>query len=63
MIGLAILGVFVAGLVIGSVLSRRKPAPVDGARFGATVAYMYGQRRAPGALEMAPMTERPRAPR
>lgn len=58
--------VFVVGLIVGSIMAHRKHPPVDSARFGTAVQRLYGegqQRRAPGALEIKPMTDRPRAPR
>lgn len=63
--GILFLSVFLVGLVVGSIMARRKHPPVDSARFGAAVQHLYGegqQRRAPGALEIKPMTARPRPP-
>lgn len=63
--GVLFLSVFVVGLVVGSIMARRKHPPVDSARFGAAVQHLYGegqQRRAPGALQIKPMTARPRPP-
>lgn len=63
--GILFLTVFVVGLIVGSIMARRKHPPVESARFGAAVQHLYGegqQRRAPGALEIKPMTARPHAP-
>ena len=63
--GILFLTVFVVGLIVGSIMARRKHPPVDSARFGAAVQHLYGagqQRRALGALDIKPMTARPQAP-
>lgn len=45
--GILFLTVFVVGLIVGSIMARRKHPPVDSARFGAAVQHLYGQRSSP----------------
>lgn len=42
--GILFLTVFVVGLIVGSIMARRKHPPVDSARFGAAVQHLYGAR-------------------
>lgn len=60
--GILFLSVFLVGLIVGSIMARRKHPPVDSARFGAAVQHLYGQRPAANRVTARPMTAIPTPP-
>lgn len=57
--GILFLTVFVVGLIVGSIMARRKHPPVDSARFGTAVQHLYGQRSPDITVKVQSNSKRP----